>query len=127
MEFSPELEHLWGHQLQRVRRSVKVDHVELHRWVGLACLGEQHNSPEFRRKEAFQYIVYVHHGEKYVLKPLFDEELMNLIFAEKYHHAEKNITMSVSDWFFCENGRVFLVPLSDLTKLFFTLCHGLFD
>lgn len=66
VQFSPKLEHLWGHQLQRVRRSVKVDHVELHRWVGLACLRAQHSSPEFRRKgkcaecpiNCFQYIIY---------------------------------------------------------------------
>lgn len=36
--FSPQLERLWRHELQRVRRPVKIDDVELHRRVGLARL-----------------------------------------------------------------------------------------
>lgn len=35
---SPQLERLWRHELKRVRRPVKIDDVELHRRVGLACL-----------------------------------------------------------------------------------------
>lgn len=35
---SPQLECLWRHELQRVRRPVKVDYIELHRWVGLTSL-----------------------------------------------------------------------------------------
>lgn len=36
--FSPKFERLWRHELQRVRRPVKIDHVELHGGVGLAGL-----------------------------------------------------------------------------------------
>lgn len=36
--FSPKLERLWRHELQRVRRPVKIDDVELHRRVDLARL-----------------------------------------------------------------------------------------
>lgn len=36
--FSPKFERLWRHELQRVRRPVKIDHIELHRWVELARL-----------------------------------------------------------------------------------------
>lgn len=36
--FSPKFERLWRHELQRVRRPVKIDHIELHRRVELARL-----------------------------------------------------------------------------------------
>lgn len=36
--FSPQLERLWRHELQRVRRPVQIHYIELHRRVGLARL-----------------------------------------------------------------------------------------
>lgn len=42
-QVSPEFERVGRHELQRVRRPVKIHHVELHRWVGLTGLEMRHS------------------------------------------------------------------------------------
>lgn len=49
-EVSPKFEGLGRHELQRVSGPVKIDHVELHRRVGLASLGGETEGRQERQR-----------------------------------------------------------------------------